>query len=643
MKKIIYTLTFCITSLITQYATAQLTQYRTVASGAWNALPSWERSADAGTTWAATTGTNLPTTNQKAIIQNGNTITLDASKNPQNVTINAGGRLSGTLATNTNAVRLGSGTAGVGGIIGVLQNDGILGGIGVSDLMPVEINQTASLVTIQGTGSANVGRIRFNGPNNNYPASTAAGKTNDANLIIDQDMNLYFTNNYILSAPGSTVAATDVLILTINAGKTVKIVAADGYFHNNNGTGNYTYNINGTLDLSNSTSTTAVTQINPLAGTTSINVSGIIKTGVVFNSVPPIGSVANLTIKNGGQVDASLATTMNFVNNAWVIEGTGILKRKVLGDGTAIVYSTTTATTTNNNVSINRTDATPTVYSVNVSNTITNAGPNPTKQVNKQWNINCLGTPSSNDVLKLSWTTADQTAGFLPAGTVNVCHWNGTTYDIIAANVTGTGTLSDPYVATTTAPVTAYSPFIISNPGAPVPVTLLSFNVKENVLGVNVIWNTTNEVNVDKYEIEKSLDGKKFKKTGEVFANNNSNNNEYNYIDASLSSGLIYYRLKSVDVDGQFKYSIIVTINKKIKTGIQVYPNPTKEYITIVTEKTNTQKILRIVNTNGQLVKQIDIASGAIQTKIYVGNLPIGNYQIVSGNKQEKGASFIIQ
>jgi glycosidase len=115
----------------------------------------------------------------------------------------------------------------------------------------------------------------------------------------------------------------------------------------------------------------------------------------------------------------------------------------------------------------------------------------------------------------------------------------------------------------------------------PIPVTLVSFNGKNN--GVNNIlsWAVNNEDNLRRYELERSIDGVHYANVGNLNATGNSN---YSYTDniAGINANIFYYRLKSVDQDGNFKYSIIVKIHTSVKGWIvEATPNPFKEKIQV--------------------------------------------------------------
>ncbi|MDB4533279.1 T9SS type A sorting domain-containing protein [Vicingaceae bacterium] len=110
----------------------------------------------------------------------------------------------------------------------------------------------------------------------------------------------------------------------------------------------------------------------------------------------------------------------------------------------------------------------------------------------------------------------------------------------------------------------------------PLPVNLMSFTgLPED--GYNELkWKTATEINNDKFEIEKSLDGVLFSKLDEVQGSgNNSTITDYNYQDKYPASGITYYRLRQVDFDGKFQYSNVIAVKQSAGSEVSLFPNPT--------------------------------------------------------------------
>lgn len=141
-----------------------------------------------------------------------------------------------------------------------------------------------------------------------------------------------------------------------------------------------------------------------------------------------------------------------------------------------------------------------------------------------------------------------------------------------------------------------------------VPVTFTDVKAYEIGDDINVEWIVQNELNIVKYEIERSLDGINFSSIKS--ANPRGGNVTYNSLDENPVTGNNYYRIKSIDNTGRIKYSRIVKVYVgKGKPAITVYPNPvTDDVITIAFSNVSPGVYtVKLYNAVGQFVfaKQI--------------------------------------
>jgi hypothetical protein len=74
-------------------------------------------------------------------------------------------------------------------------------------------------------------------------------------------------------------------------------------------------------------------------------------------------------------------------------------------------------------------------------------------------------------------------------------------------------------------------------------------------------WQTATEQNTREFIIERSTDGKNYDRIGSVPAAGNSNSLlDYTYTDPQPQPNTNFYRLKQVDLDGNFTYSSVRAI-----------------------------------------------------------------------------------
>jgi hypothetical protein len=112
----------------------------------------------------------------------------------------------------------------------------------------------------------------------------------------------------------------------------------------------------------------------------------------------------------------------------------------------------------------------------------------------------------------------------------------------------------------------------------PLPVTFISVGANMLASGnVQVDWKVAAERNIRRYEVESSADGRAFATAGNVAATGNGSVRDiaYNWIDPTVLGTTRFYRVKSVGVAGEVRYSSIVKVTRSnVKPAITVSPNP---------------------------------------------------------------------
>ncbi|MEL6558714.1 MAG: T9SS type A sorting domain-containing protein [Bacteroidota bacterium] len=119
------------------------------------------------------------------------------------------------------------------------------------------------------------------------------------------------------------------------------------------------------------------------------------------------------------------------------------------------------------------------------------------------------------------------------------------------------------------------------------PVELISFTGWQDSQDILLSWETASEFQNDFFEVQRSLDGRKWALIGKVDSKaENGESNEllsYNYIDRNIDQfGAIYYRLKQIDFDGQFNFSSQIVVNNPLnRNSVMLFPNPVKDDISL--------------------------------------------------------------
>jgi len=154
------------------------------------------------------------------------------------------------------------------------------------------------------------------------------------------------------------------------------------------------------------------------------------------------------------------------------------------------------------------------------------------------------------------------------------------------------------------------------------PIELTSFTASLTKQNTTLLdWQTASETNNSGFEIEHSIDGTSWEKIGFVEGHNIAD--KYSHIHQNPQKGVNYYRLRQIDMNGDFEYSKIVSVEVNRSSTISIYPNPTKDKINII--GTENQPInIKIYNSTGILAA--DFTSN--ESEIDIRHLASGLYII---------------
>lgn len=153
----------------------------------------------------------------------------------------------------------------------------------------------------------------------------------------------------------------------------------------------------------------------------------------------------------------------------------------------------------------------------------------------------------------------------------------GSTYKFFSVAVDRVGNLETPPV----------NPDAVITLSAPLPLDLIDFTARANqgLKMSELNWKTANEQDVSHFEIQRRDATGKFITIGKVPALNDPGGALYNWNDESPIPGRNQYRLKMVDLNGQFKYSQERTVRFEITGTILVYPTVTSGTVFIKGDK----------------------------------------------------------
>ncbi len=167
------------------------------------------------------------------------------------------------------------------------------------------------------------------------------------------------------------------------------------------------------------------------------------------------------------------------------------------------------------------------------------------------------------------------------------------------------------------------------------PVTLTELKAYYVNNTITVDWKVVLETDIEKYEVERSADGRAFVKIGEVTALGTSGTINYSFPDISPLNPVNFYRLKIIDRTSGDRYTTIVRVDlsSTVKKGIRIFPNPVQNKMTTLQmdELPQGQYQLALYNNMGQITWSHSIThnGGSASTLLQLpANIAAGTYMV---------------
>jgi hypothetical protein len=255
------------------------------------------------------------------------------------------------------------------------------------------------------------------------------------------------------------------------------------------------------------------------------------------------------------------------------------------------------------------------------------------------WQINKIS--GGNASLNLNWDVSKIAFPDYPLPSIRAGYYSGGLWTNAGGSATG-----DPLISgnITSNVMTSFGTFAIASISASLPLNFLATYAYRKPASTLVEWKTSHEVNVEYFEIERSTDGHTFIKVGTVKSNTNPGIGDYTFTDNFYQQGKVYYRIRSVDNDGKFMFSRVVTVTDGQQgNDLFTIANPVTSRIYInVSNLPSGRYDYQLRSENGQGVQSGTLTingsgsysiglNGGIRPGIYV--ITLGNLAMIRNEK----------
>lgn len=172
-------------------------------------------------------------------------------------------------------------------------------------------------------------------------------------------------------------------------------------------------------------------------------------------------------------------------------------------------------------------------------------------------------------------------------------------------------------------------------------VNLLDFYGMVKTTGNDIYWSTAAELNNETFILERSTDGINYTPIASIAGSGNSNiEKQYQYFDENAPIGISYYRLRSVDTEGNINAmaKVIVLTRQNGNFGlVELFPVPANDIINIAfNNPSQTEVQITIFDVVGKPMATHRASDlGYVKHTFNIAHLPFGMYVVVITNGNE--------
>jgi len=161
------------------------------------------------------------------------------------------------------------------------------------------------------------------------------------------------------------------------------------------------------------------------------------------------------------------------------------------------------------------------------------------------------------------------------------------------------------------------------------PVVYASFYANKNNNNVVLTWSTSQETGNREFEVQRSNDGANWTIIGVVKgAGNSSLTEQYSFTDKGLTSAVGYYRIRQVDDNGNYTYSVIKTVHLDVTAPVTKIYAGNKTLNVEFNQEIKNPVVIRLVNLNGQVISEQKVQKAAYRLTMNMNNCQSGVYVV---------------
>lgn len=170
---------------------------------------------------------------------------------------------------------------------------------------------------------------------------------------------------------------------------------------------------------------------------------------------------------------------------------------------------------------------------------------------------------------------------------------------------------------------------VLLQTGTFLPIRLESFNVLKRGTQVEVTWKTSQEINVDYFTVEYSLDGLNFKSIQQLESKGSpARGAEYVYMHPNPIKGIQYYRLVEYDLDGSETIFPIKSIRfDGLTKPVELYPTEVNDRVTAYFKAGEFTRV-QLIDQVGRILESRNIANRDVQIIVPMRSYTPGIYYL---------------